>query len=111
MTEHRIEYVVSEWQLPTVGSSKGEVAAAHCGSIAAAQGQIVAVNIDTDDATVWHGLGDAHRNRCLTAPEIQHDHVRMEMGKKEVRVYGCAASYDGSFDPGFLLCFAHCTRW
>jgi hypothetical protein len=47
--------------------------------VSAGHGQIASVNIDTHDPTVRHGLGDAHRDRRLTAPKVEHDHVRSQV--------------------------------
>jgi len=51
---------------------------------------------------VWHLLGDAHGDRCLTAAEVEHDHVRSQVREKEVCVDSCAASRKRRLDlPSF----------
>src|SRR6516164_2604458 len=60
------------------------------------------VNIDTQDPAVRHHLGDAHGDRCLTAAEIEHDHVRSQLREKVVCVDSCAASRKRRLDLPFF---------
>ena len=85
-----------------VGRCKSDVAATDCGGVAAGCGQTGSVNIDTQDPAVRHYLGDAHGDRCLTAAEVEHDHVRSQVGDKEVCVDSRAATRKRRLDlPSF----------
>jgi hypothetical protein len=77
-------------------------AAAKGGGIAASCSQTGSVNIDTQDPAVWHHLGDAHGDRCLTAAEVEHNHVRSQVREKEVCVDSCAASRKRRLDLLFF---------
>jgi hypothetical protein len=64
--------------------------------------QTGSVNIDTQDPAVRHQLGDAHGDRCLTAAEVEHDHVRSQVREKEVCVDSCAANRKRRLDLPFF---------